>query len=260
MRRLNGGVWLFAAAAAAAAGCWRSRRHCAYSVKMMLQLCLNCVLLLLPLPQRQSHPVPRIASLTSIDNASSFGLWAAGALSGFVAHETGHLLTNYLFDNKPALVGLKGFGFVPFFAISPELVCDHDGCRRPNQSRFQAGRRGMYLISTAGFTVQHLTSEMALSKDPWLMYHNAPFEKGLLTFNLLLSVGYALSTLVGIEDAHGDAAGAAAVAHMPRALFATLLVLPVAADTVRFLRPCTRWAVGVSRASKAAMVGVAYTF
>lgn len=200
------------------------------------------------------------ASTTSIRDAKSAGLWAAGAASGFLAHEAGHLLANYMLSNQPTFVGLKGFGFVPFFAISPELRCDDNGCVHDNHSRFEAGRRGMYFISTAGFTVQHITSEIVLSEDAWVRYHHAPYEKGFLAFNILLSLGYALSSVIGIEDAHGDAGGAAQVAHLPHAVFATLLMLPAAMDTWRFFVPDTPWAVGVSRASKAAMLGVAYTF
>lgn len=226
-----------------------------------LYLCLALWTLPPSLPASQTlHNAPFNASLTSIRDVPSAGLWAAGAASGFLSHEAGHLLANYLLGNKPAWVGLRGFGVVPFFAISPELGCNDFGCTRPDGSHFGPGRRGMYFISTAGFTVQHITSEIVLTEDPWIRYHHAPFEKGFLTFNILLSIGYALSTLAGIEDNHGDAGGAAAVAHMPRAVFASLLVLPAALDTVRFFLPDTAWAVGASRASKAAMIGVAYTF
>jgi hypothetical protein len=226
----------------------------------MLLLFSVCLTLAAAQPSHLPQHALWDASLTSIRDAPSAGLWAAGAASGFVSHEAGHLLANYLLGNKPAWVGLRGFGVVPFFAISPELSCNDLGCTKADASWFVPGRRGMYLISTAGFTVQHITSEIALSQDAWLRYHHAPFEKGFLAFNILLSIGYALSTLAGVEDSHGDAGGAAAVAHLPKPIFATLLILPAVFDTVRFLLPDATWAVGASRGSKAAMLGVAYTF
>jgi hypothetical protein len=186
--------------------------------------------------------------------------FAGGALGAFLAHEAGHVAMNFALGNTPQYVGIYGFGFVPFFAISPQLRCDLHGCTRRDGRVFASGRRGMYLISTAGFLVQHIGSEVILSLDAHLRMHRAPVRKGILAFNILLSVGYGIASMAGIEEAHGDARGAARMAGLSPWAFAPLLMAPALLDMYRYWVPDAAWAPWLSRGSKAAMVGLAFTF
>ena len=188
------------------------------------------------------------------------GLFLGGAATAFVTHEAGHVLANVAYRNRPDFVGLTGLGFVPFFAISPDIGCDSAGCTTRTGAPFSGGRRGKYLISTAGFIVGDIASEIILSEAPCLRYQDAPFRTGWLTFNILLSVGYALASAAELEDGHGDAGGAATAAGWDRRLFAALLLTPALLDGYRYWWPGSVWAPWVSRGSKAAIVGVAFTF
>jgi hypothetical protein len=192
--------------------------------------------------------------------AAQAGLYVAGGLAAFAAHESGHLAANFVLHNRPRIVPVWGFGFVPFFAISPELACDQETCRRADGHIFRAGRRGKFAIVTAGFEVQHVTSEIILTLDQHLRRHRSPFLKGWLTFNIGLSVAYALASVLNIEDSHGDAGGAAALSHMPRALMAAWLVAPAALDAYRYLQNDSPWAPWLSRGLKVGFVSLAWTF
>lgn len=188
------------------------------------------------------------------------GLFLTGGLGAFLAHESGHLLANAVLHNKPRIVPVWGFGFVPFFAISPELSCRRRSCRRADGSRFQAGMRGKFFIVTAGFDVQHITSEIILTHAPQLRQQRAPVRKGWLAFNVGLSVAYALASVLHIEDSHGDAGGAAYASGLPRGVIAAWLVAPAALDAWRYLHADAAWTPWVSRGVKAGFVGLAWTF
>ena len=192
--------------------------------------------------------------------AAQAGLYVAGGLAAFAAHESGHVVANLVLHNRPHIVPVWGFGFVPFFAISPDLSCDARICRRADGQLFGAGRRGKFAIVTAGFEVQHLTSEIILTLEPHLRPHRAPFLKGWLTFNVGLSVAYALASVLHIEDSHGDAGGAAALSGMPRALMAAWLVAPAALDAYRYMQGDSFWAPWLSRGLKLGFVSLAWTF
>ena len=192
--------------------------------------------------------------------AARTGLYVAGGVLAFAAHESGHLAANLILHNRPRIVPVWGFGFVPFFAISPDLACNKRGCVRADGQVFRAGRRGKFAIFTAGFEVQHLTSEIILTFDQHLRLHRAPFRKGWLTFNIALSVAYALASVLHIEDSHGDAGGAAAISGMPRALMAAWLVAPAAVDLYRYWRDDSVWAPWLSRGLKVGFVSMAWTF
>lgn len=226
----------------------------------MLLYLTTCAFLLSAPDNPNVHADTSTSSLTSVHNWSAAGLYAFGALSAFITHESGHLLVNAMLGNQPRFVFIKGFGFIPFVAISPELSCHEHGCTKPNGTAFPSGRQGMYAISTAGFNMQHLGSEIILTADPYLRYHNKPWQKGFLTFNIALSIGYAVSSLLNIEESHGDAGGAAQVANMPKPWFGTLLILPAVMDTLRFMYP--DWSVlpWLSRTSKSAMIGLTCSF
>ncbi len=189
---------------------------------------------------------------------STLGLFLGGAAVGFVAHESGHVVTNLAYGNIPTLISIKPFGFVPFVAISPQIRCTDDACFKRDGRDFGGGRPGLYVIITAGFTVQHLTTEMLLSLEPGIRYHRAPFRKGVLAFDILVSVGYAAASLTGTEDPFGDVTGAARAAHINHDVFAILLIAPALLDAYRFVRPGSRWVPVASRTLNATMFGITF--
>ncbi|MET0343289.1 MAG: hypothetical protein ABW252_19930 [Polyangiales bacterium] len=188
------------------------------------------------------------------------GLGFAGALTAFLAHETGHVFANLMMGNNPQFEGTMVFGAIPFVVVSPGIDCDPTPCTDRGGERFRAGRRGNYFIVTAGFHVQHLLDEVLLSREPSLKSRYAPFQKGMLLFNLFLSCLYAGGAYTGLEDPHGDLVNAAETSRFREAWLASLLLVPVAMDTYRFFVPSSRWSPWVSRGAKAALLGLNFTF
>src|SRR2546427_2876875 len=100
----------------------------------------------------------------------------AGGALGLVMHESGHLIFDAAFDAKPRISRVQ-FGPFPFFAIS------HPDDLSPRRE---------FTISSAGFWVQEATNEWLLTRRPLLRDEHAWGVKGVLAFNVLNSVGYAL--------------------------------------------------------------------
>lgn len=190
----------------------------------------------------------------------SIGLGLGGALTAFLAHEAGHIFANLLLGNSPRFDGMLVWGVIPFFAVAPGLRCDGDVCTDRSGERFRAGRRGNYFIVTAGFHVQHLLDELILTRRPRIRDERAPFQKGMLLFNVALSCMYAVGAYTGLEDPHGDLAGAARASGMHHAWLATALLVPAALDTYRYWSRETRWSPWASRAMKATFLGLNFTF
>lgn len=198
------------------------------------------------------------ATWSDVHDGRSFGKFAAGAITGFFAHEMGHIVANLVQGNVPQIQFIKGFGFIPFFTIAPRIYCEDDRCYKHDGSEFWSGPRGKFAITSAGYNVQHLTDEIMLSKSPYLRYKVAPFQKGLLTFNVLLSIGYATAAITGIENPQGDLSSSAALIGFHRAYYASMLLIPAGLDIYRYFRPGSTWAPWVSRAGKAAVVGLVF--
>ena len=213
-----------------------------------------------PAPGQPAIVGPPEPTLTDVHDLSTLGIFLGGAAVAFFAHESGHVVTNLAYGNVPRLVPITTFGFIPFVAIAGDIRCDDAMCYTRDNKEFGGGRAGKYVIVTAGFTVQHLTTELLLSLEPHLRYRRAPFRKGVLAFDILVSVGYALSTWTRTEDTFGDSGTAADTSGIPRDVFAALLITPALIDTYRFLRPDShsRWLPYASRASKATMFGITF--
>jgi hypothetical protein len=194
------------------------------------------------------------------DWARTLGLGTAGAVSAFVLHETGHVVANLLMGNVPKFSGTRVFGFIPFVVIRPRITCEGDHCTKNNGETFGPGRNGVFFIATAGFHVQNVTDEVLLTLHPDLMARDAPFQKGMLAFNVFWSTMYAVGAYTGLEDPHGDLAGAARRSGMHEAWLATVVLAPAVLDTYRYFAPSSRWAPWVSRASKAALFGLTFVF
>jgi hypothetical protein len=187
-------------------------------------------------------------------------LAAAGAVSAFVLHESGHVLTNLALGNVPHFEGTKTLGFIPFFVINPGVHCQMDRCFKRNGQRLPFDRNGSFLIATAGFEVQHITDEILLSLNPQLAEQYAPFQQGMLAFNIFLSALYAGGALTGLENPHGDLKTAAQRLGANERLCAVALLIPAALDAYRFFYPSATWAIWASRGTKASMIGLTLLF
>jgi hypothetical protein len=214
----------------------------------------------LALPPPPPPPVELVAEPPPPPSWKPAAMVTAGFVTAFFAHETGHVVTNLLLGNSPHFETTTVLGFVPFPVISPRLRCDDAGCTRYDGAAFPSGRRGKFVIVTMGFDVQHALDELVLDLTPDLRYRDAPWRKGLLAFGILTSCLYSAAAMLGVEDSHGDLSGAASMARVNERLLALGLLAPAILDAYRYMVPSTRWAPWVSRAAKAGLVGMAFTF
>jgi hypothetical protein len=162
----------------------------------------------------------------------------AGAVTGLATHEAGHVLFDVAFDAHP---GLKGVAFkgIPFFAIT--------------HSRSVSPRRE-FTIASAGFWVQHGTSEWLLTRRPNLRQEHAPFAKGLLAWNVFASAAYSGAAFARSGPAERDTRGMAASLGGREPWVGALILAPAVLDTFRYVRPHARWARWTSRGLKGAAV------
>jgi hypothetical protein len=188
------------------------------------------------------------------------GLGTAGLASAFLAHELGHVLVNLAYGNTPTFEGLRYGGFIPFFRISHGIDCNDEGCFNDDGTPFKGGRSGVYLITSAGFNVQHLTDELLLSLDRPIRYHRSPFQKGMLFFNISLSVGYVLSTWFQVKPPVGDIHGMADAAQLNPNWVALMVLIPAGLDLYRYFLPDSKWAPWLSRGAKATFLGISFAF
>lgn len=162
----------------------------------------------------------------------------AGGAAGLALHESGHLATDCLFDAHPGIKKVQ-FGPIPFFAIT------HRGDLSPRRE---------FTVSSAGFWVQQLGNEILLSRHPGLRREHAPARKGLLAFNILASVAYAGGAMAKAGPPERDTRSMAVFLGADESAVAAMLLVPAAVDTVRYLRPGSRWLPWAARAAKVAMV------
>lgn len=184
---------------------------------------------------RAQDPVEQSATTTEKSATASTASFLAGGLTGLVAHESGHLLFDAIFD---AHAGLKGVSFhgVPFFAIT------HDAGLPPRKE---------FVIDSAGFWVQEATNEIILSKRPNLRHESAPFTKGVVAFNVIASFAYAGTAFARTGPDERDTRGMAESLGWKEPYVGLLILAPAVLDAVRYFNPDARWAVWGSRASKA---------
>ena len=162
----------------------------------------------------------------------------AGAGLGLVMHETGHLVFDTIFDADPRITGVR-FGPFPFFAIT------HRG---------DLSARREFTISSAGFWVQELSNEWILTRQPSIRHAHAPLAKGVLAFNVLNSVGYAMVAFARAGPFERDTRGMAAASGVDERTIGALVLAPAVLDALRYFKPEARWAKWASRAAKAGSV------
>jgi hypothetical protein len=171
-------------------------------------------------------------------SAAKAGLFLAGAGAALATHESGHLVFDYLFDAKPHLKAVDFHG-LPFFAIA---------------HRSGLARRKEFLISSAGFSVQHAENEWLLSRRPNLRREPAPIAKGMLTFNVLTSLAYAGAAFARTGPYERDTRGMAEAARLDERTIGVVVLVPALLDAWRYFHPDSKWAAWASRGAKAGMV------
>jgi hypothetical protein len=177
---------------------------------------------------------------TTSEKSATSGVvrFLAGGAAGLAAHESGHLLFDAIFDAHPGVQRVSFHG-IPFFAIT------HDNGLPPRRE---------FVIDSAGFWVQEMTNEIALSRRPRLARESAPFTKGVVAFNVLASVAYAGAAFARTGPVERDTRGMADALRWKEPYVGLLILAPAILDTVRYFRPDARWAAWGSRGAK--MFGV----
>jgi hypothetical protein len=165
--------------------------------------------------------------------------FVAGAASAFGIHEAGHLTFDVIFRAEPRVRAVH-YGPIPFFAISP----------KPSVS----GRK-LYTIAAAGFWTQMGSSELLLN-DRDLRHAHAPFAKGMLAFDVLTSIGYAIVAFTGTGPAERDTRGMAEGGHLAEPIAGAIVLAPATFAAYRYFRPRSRWARWASRVAAAGSVAV----
>lgn len=186
------------------------------------------------LPAHAQQPVP----LSQDSLAHEVAKFLGGAAVGLAAHESGHVFVNVLFDAHPHLKGVH-FAGIPFFAIA----------HRPDLSH-----RREFTVSSAGFWVQHATSELLLTRQPDVRSQHAPFKKGILAFNVLASVAYSGAAFGRVGPYESDTRAMSDAVSLDERWIGAMVLAPAVLDTYRYFRPHTTWAVWGSRAAKVGMV------
>jgi len=160
-----------------------------------------------------------------------------GAAVGLGAHELGHLVFDVVFDANPGVkkVSFKG---IPFFAITHRDVSP----------------RREYVIASAGFWVQHATSEWILTADPQVRASHAAFKKGVLAFNVTASTVYSIAAFARIGPPERDTRAMASALDIDERWVGAMILAPAILDVVRYFRPDARWAAWSSRGLKVGLV------
>jgi hypothetical protein len=164
-----------------------------------------------------------------------------GAASGFLAHEAAHVALDAAFSADPGIKRVS-FGPIPFFAIT----------HRPDVTSRQE-----FAISSAGFWVQHASSEWILTRRPHLRDERAPFAKGWLAWNVLASAAYSGAAFARIGPPERDTRGMARSLGVGEPWVGGLLLAPAVLDVWRYRQPDARGPRWASRAIKIALVAAA---
>lgn len=189
----------------------------------------------------------------------SVAWFLGGAAAAFVGHESCHVAMNLSLGVVPEIRPVTYLGFVPFFSISPTVTCGANGCVKDSGAPFGPGKGGLYAIVAAGMQCQQISNEIILSTDPQLVRHEAPFRKGMLAFNVLLSLGYAVSNWAGVEPRSGDVSSLDRLVRAPQGLIALSVFAPAVLDALRFFFPDAPGLPFVSWVAKGALVGFVFS-
>ena len=188
----------------------------------------------------------------------SAAIFAGGAVTALAAHETCHLFANLATGNRPGFEPVTFMGFIPYFAIIPSIHCRGGHCTKRDGETYGAGRPGLYTIVSSGIQCQHYEDEVILTRRPGLRMDDAPFRKGMLAFNTLISIGYVLANWTGVEPTDGDIRGIHRDGGAPRLLLGSMILGIAAVDIARYFHPDARWLAWLSRVAKISVTGIAF--
>jgi hypothetical protein len=188
----------------------------------------------------------------------SAAIFAGGAATALATHESCHLIANWATGNQPSFEPVSFLGFIPYFAIVPSIHCRNGDCHKRNGEHYWAGRPGLYTIVTAGLQCQHYEDEVILTRRPELRMDSAPFRKGMLAFNTLLSIGYVLANWTGVEPVDGDIAGIHRDGGAPRLLLSSMVLGIAVVDIARYYYPRAPWLAWLNRVAKVSITGIAF--
>jgi hypothetical protein len=177
-------------------------------------------------------------------HVSDYAWFALGAAAGFVGHELGHVITDVFFGKSIKFVRVD-LGPIPFFAIQPCCNLTH---------------REEYVIGSAGFVVGDVSSELVLQIAPRLRSRRHAFLKGVLMFDIVLAVGYAITGFAGVGPPQSDVNTMSRGLQVPPWQVGLMLVVPAAVDLYRYLVPRSVWAPWTSVSGKMLLLGASFTF
>ena len=183
----------------------------------------------------QDDPRPPVSEDTS--EGKRVALFLAGGATGLALHESAHLIANAAFGEKPNLKKVDFHG-IPFFAIT---------------HRSGLPRREEFVISSAGFWMQHAMNEWLLSQSRPLR-NRGPFPKGIFTFNIVASGAYAGAAFAKTGPYERYTRGIADSSRVDERWVGALLLAPAALDAWRYFHPDSKWAAWSSRGAKIGMV------
>jgi hypothetical protein len=194
----------------------------------------------------QTAHADHIAPEADFRQFKDWAWFALGAASGFVAHELGHLFTDFILGKSVDFVPVK-LGPFPFFAIQP---C----CNLTPQEQ--------YVVASAGFMVQYVNSELILWVSPRIRSQRHAYLKGVLALDIGLSIGYAVSAFLpqGIAPQQSDTATMARGLGIPQWQVGLMVLAPAIVDTYRYLVPDSKWAPWVGVQSKLLVFGASFAF
>ncbi|MGE5357815.1 MAG: hypothetical protein ACM3NQ_02275 [Bacteroidales bacterium] len=180
----------------------------------------------------QESPNPSLAPKEN--RVASVAGFLLGGAAGLGLHEAGHLLFDAALGVEPEWKAVH-FGPIPFFAIS---------------HRAGLPAREEFVISSAGFWMQHVSSEILLSRHPNLARERSPVRKGLLAFNVLASVAYGAAAMAKAGPAERDTRSMADSLGVDERWIAALVLTPALLDAWRYFHPDSAWARWLSRGVK----------
>jgi hypothetical protein len=200
---------------------------------------LLCLLAIALVPSAAAAQAQEQDSTQGVNRtAAAIGKFVGGAAVGLAAHEGGHLFFDLIFDADPGIKRVE-FNGIPFFAIT---------------HRSDLSPRREFTVSSAGFWVQHATSEWLLTTRPRLRDEKARFAEGMLAFNIGASVAYSFAAFTGGGPPERDTRGMAASARLDEGWIGAIVLAPAVLDAWRYLDPEAKWAVWTSRALKVGAV------
>jgi hypothetical protein len=190
---------------------------------------------------------------------SDYSRFAAGGLTAFVIHEAAHavvaesfgLRPSFEIRHKPVPFVVVTYDWEPIKGPSGDVAyyLDRDGNPVPH------GAQKQFVIASAGINAQNITSEWILTAHPRLYHESRPFLKGMLAFDILTSVGYAL---VGRKDPDGDLRGMSEALDVNDVVIGGIVLLPAVLDLYRYYHPGSHWIPWIDRGAKGYLLGFSF--